>query len=155
MNTLIRPAILSDVPAILALMQEFYEGEHITYDPQHAEAGLEALIRNGEYGLAYTVLAEGEAAGYCIVTFGFSLEFGGRFVLLDELYIREGCRGKGLGRRCLTLAEELCRSEGIGVLRLEVESANERAGEFYAKTGFLEHDRRPMTKWIRVADGGS
>lgn len=154
MNILMRTALLSDVPAILTLMKEFYQGERIAYDPPHAELGLTELINNRELGLAYIVLADGRPAGYCIVTYGFSLEFHGRFALLDELYIREDCRGEGLGGRCLTRAEDLCRSEGIGALRLEVESANGRAREFYRKAGFQEHDRRLLTKWIRLTGGG-
>ncbi len=155
MNILIRQALLSDIPAILTQMEEFYSGERIAYDPRHAEDGLTELIRNRELGLAHIVLADGRPAGYCIMTFGFSLEFRGRFALLDELYIREDFRGEGLGGRCLTIVENLCRSEGIGALRLEVESANGRAREFYRRAGFQEHDRRLMTKWISMTEGGA
>jgi len=150
MNALIRPALHSDIPAILTLMQEFYAGEHIVYEPRRAEAGLTELIRNQKFGLAHVVLVHDNPAGYFIVTFGFSLEFHGRFALLDELYINEACRGEGLGGRCLTFVEDFCRSEGIGALRLEVESANDRARTLYRKTGFMEHDRRLMTKWMRT-----
>jgi GNAT superfamily N-acetyltransferase len=153
MNTLIRPALLSDIPGILTQMQEFYAGERIVYDPRHAEVALTELIRKRNLGVALIVLADGRPAGYCIVTFGFSLEFRGRFALLDELYIREECRGEGLGGRCLTVVEDLCRSEGIRALRLEVETANGRARGFYRRVGFQEHDRRLMTKWIRLTEG--
>lgn len=153
MNILIRAALLSDIPAILTQMEEFYAGERIAFDHQHAGVGLTELVQNRKLGQAHIVLADGRPAGYCIVTFGFSLEFRGRFALLDELYIREDCRGEGLGGRCLTIVENLCRSEGIAALRLEVESANDRAREFYRRVGFREHDRRLMTKWIGMTEG--
>jgi ribosomal protein S18 acetylase RimI-like enzyme len=87
-------------------------------------------------------------AGYLVLTFGFSLEFGGRDALIDELYVRENFRGRGLGRASLVLAAEVCREEGIRALHLEVDRVNTRAQGVYRQAGFRDHDRYLLTKWL-------
>jgi GNAT superfamily N-acetyltransferase len=83
-----------------------------------------------------------------VLTFGFSLEFHGRNALLDELYLREEFRGRGLGRASLVRAEEICRREGIRAVHLEVDRVNVRAQEVYRKAGYKDHDRYLLTKWL-------
>ncbi len=41
------------------------------------------------------MLLDGTAAGYAALTFGFSLEVGGRDAFIDELFLIEAARGKG------------------------------------------------------------
>ena len=43
---------------------------------------------------------------------------------------------------------DVCRTEGIAALHLEVERANTIAQEVYRKQGFKDHDRYLLTKWI-------
>jgi GNAT superfamily N-acetyltransferase len=82
------------------------------------------------------------------VTFGFSLEFRGRNAFVDELFVREEHRGRGLGAAALAVAEEFCRGLGIAALRLEVERENPRAQELYEREGFRVHPRHILTKWL-------
>jgi ribosomal protein S18 acetylase RimI-like enzyme len=83
-----------------------------------------------------------------VVLLGYSLEFGGRFGLLDELFVKENCRGMGLGALALAFADEQCRARGWQALRLEVGQNNQRAQNLYARSGFEMHDRFLMTKWM-------
>jgi len=69
------------------------------------------------------------------MTFCFSLAFPGRFGLLDELYIRERCRGQGLGRRAEALATTICQDEGMSALRLAVGNDQSRGRVAFLTTG--------------------
>lgn len=142
------PATLADENLLLELMAEFYAVEHLPFDVAVARAGLRELIENSAYGWVHWLRVEGKAAGYMVVTLGFSLEFHGRGAWVDEIYVREAWRGQGLGRASLAFAEELGRRAGIKALRLEVDRGNARAQRLYRATGFQDHDRFLLTKWL-------
>ena len=144
----IRPATTADAAAVLGLMRELYEHEGIPFDRAISEIALGTLLSAptlGEVGLMH---ADGEVLGYFVVTLGFSLEFHGRFALLDEMYIRDEYRSRGLGRQALKAVESMCRERGIAALRLEVEQSNLHAQSLYRSSGFESHNRQLMTKWL-------
>jgi ribosomal protein S18 acetylase RimI-like enzyme len=92
--------------------------------------------------------ANGEPVGYLCVTLCYSLEFDGRFALLDELYLEEASRGKGIGAQAIAFAAEFGRARGLTAIRLEVAHTNSHAVELYRREGFKAHDRHLMTKWL-------
>ncbi len=146
-------AQLSDTDLLIELMKEFYTHERISFRKNDARRALTQILSNRSLGVIYLVKSGQDVAGYLVLTFGFSLEFKGRDAIVDELYLRESFRGKGLGKKCLRLAEKLCRSEGIRAIHLEVERANKRAQALYRKTGYRDHDRYLLTKWLNSAAG--
>ncbi len=42
----------------------------------------------------------------------------------------------------------MCLAEGIKALHLEVDHTNPRALELYQRSGFVEHKRHLMTRWL-------
>ncbi|MCA7026277.1 GNAT family N-acetyltransferase, partial [Stenotrophomonas acidaminiphila] len=67
------------------------------------------------------MLLEGDdvaEAGYITLGWCFSVEQGGRFVLLDELYLAPAARGRGWGREALALARDWAIVEGASEMRL-------------------------------------
>lgn len=84
--------------------------------------------------------------GYVAVTLGFSIEVGGRDAFVDELYIEEAVQRRGLGRRALDFAEQLCRQLDVQRVCLEVERHNDRAKQLYEQLGFADHNRFLLSK---------
>jgi ribosomal protein S18 acetylase RimI-like enzyme len=148
MTAAFRLAGESDVPAILRLMTGLYEEDGVVrLDLAAAERALRRLLAEPRAGLAW--IAEeggGEPAGYLVVTFGYSLEYHGPDAFIDELYVAPACRGLGLGRAAIAVAEAACRERGVLALHLEVERANVRAETLYRRAGFEDGDRRLMTR---------
>lgn len=140
----------SDADLLIDLMREFYALEHIRFEEPAARRALRQLFDNPSFGTAHVIGVGDAAAGYVVLTFGFSLEFRGRYAFVDELYLRESYRGTGVGKKSLEFVEALCRSEGIEAVRLEVERQNERARALYRRAGYREHDRHLMTKWLKA-----
>jgi GNAT superfamily N-acetyltransferase len=138
----------SDVDLLVELMQEFYTVEHLPFHLRVARQGLQQILSNSLFGLVHLISSDGVVIGYIVLTFGFSLEFHGRDAMVDELYLREFHRGKGIGKACLQFVEEICRREGIKALHLEVERVNTRAQAVYRQAGYLDHDRYLLTKWL-------
>ncbi len=136
-----RRATPDDVAALLDLQQRFYAAEGYPYDRTRMERGMRELI--GDPSLGRLFVAEG---AYLVVTFGFSLEFGGRDAFVDEVYVADDARGQGLGTAALRLAEDACREAGIHALHLEVEHVNARARALYERSGYKAHERHLMTK---------
>ena len=146
MSAAFRSASLGDVPAILAHQGAFYAADGYAFDEAVARVAIEGLLGDPERGRLW-VLAEGDGiVGYLAVTFGWSLEWGGRDAFVDELYLVPSHRGAGLGRVAIALAEDACRAAGVRALHLEVERGNARGRALYARTGFADTDRLLLTR---------
>jgi ribosomal protein S18 acetylase RimI-like enzyme len=148
-----RPAGPGDGPAILEMMRDFYPGAGLTFDPAVAREALAPLLA-GEFGRVWVVRAGDEPAGYVVLVFGYSLEFGGRDAFVDELYLRPEYRGLGLGRRALGVVEDACRASGVRALHLVVDPANLRAHALYRRAGFEDRGNRLLTLRLPPAGGG-
>jgi ribosomal protein S18 acetylase RimI-like enzyme len=129
-------------------MSEFYSGQRMRFDEKVASNGLKRLLADASLGQACFIYHGAELAGYFVLTFCFSLEFNGKFALLDELYIREPFRGRHLGQAVIAFAETVCKQTGIKALRLEVGRDNEAAQALYRACGFAEDARYLFTKWL-------
>ena len=141
------PVTAAGVERALAMMAQLYSG-NMRYDSVHARSAIEWLIENDSCGAAWFIEAAGQQAGYLVLTVGYSLEFHGRYGLLDELFVEEAYRGQGIGTHALAFAEQVCRLRALKALRLEVGRANPRAQTLYTRVGFHPHDRDLMTKWL-------
>jgi len=135
-----------DADILLQFMQEYCVFDHLPFEAQTRRQTLEKFLREDSLGRTWLILYNGEPIGYLILTLGYSFEYGGRDAFIDEVYIRESHRGKGVGKIALAFAEGQCRTLGVRVLHLEVERNNTNAHALYRKVGFVDHDRYLMTK---------
>jgi len=110
------------------------------------------FVRDDTYGRAWLIFVGEKAAGYVVLTISFSFEYRGRDAFIDELYIEPDCRGQGIGRRAMELVEEVARQLSVNAIHLEVSRGNDAALELYRRTGYVDHKRYLMTKWLRQAD---
>lgn len=131
------PAMPGDAESLLGLMREYYAYDSLAFDPGRARAALLELLRNSQYGRAWLVVLPGnELAGYIVLTFGYSLEYHGRDAFVDEFYLREPCRRRGIGSATLAFAVQYCARHDIRALYLAVERHNAAARAFYETQGF-------------------
>jgi GNAT superfamily N-acetyltransferase len=130
------------------MMAQLYSQGSCAFDAAGARRATETLLTEPEFGGVWMIDLDGALAGYIVIVLGYSLEFGGRFGLLDELFVAENFRGMGLGTQALAFAGEQCRARGWRALRLEVGQKNLRAQSLYLWKGFQMHDRFLMTKWV-------
>lgn len=133
---MIRNLRLQDKQIYLALAAEFYASPAVLSPvPQsHFEATFSELMRSDVYAEGFLLEREGEAAGYALVAKTFSQEAGGLVVWLEELYIREAYRGRGLGREFFAFLEG--RYPTAKRFRLEAEEDNVRAIGLYRRIGY-------------------
>jgi len=139
----------SDIDILIPFIQALHEHDNLPFDEAKTRQALIILIGNLDLGETWLIYYETNIAGYLVLTLGYSLEYHGRDAFIDEIYIRDEFRGLGIGKKSIQFAEERCRILGVQALHLEVERANVNAQKFYHKTGFEDHDRYLMTKWIK------
>ncbi len=137
-----------DLPTLLELMREFYPQHEMHLDEKAARTAAQKLISNPSLGEIYLIFRGSDLAGYFALTFCFSLEFHGRFALLDELYLRQAFRRQKLGQAVVAFAEGRCRETGIKALRLEVGQQNAAAQALYRAAGLEQDERFLFTKWL-------
>ena len=106
----------------------------------------ELVLRDGFGGKpAFQVLIaglDGKAVGYALFTDGYNTEIPARAVWLDDIFVDEPARGRGIGRHLLaaiarTAVERSARSVWWGV-----RSTNQRARAFYARLGAKDDNAR-------------
>lgn len=141
-----RLATRADEAQLLALMRAFYLEDQIAFDEALVVRGVEALLSDPRNGEALLFLdGEQQVGGYAVIAMGFSLEQGGHFALLDELFLTPGTRGRGRGRKALAIVEQRARGRGVSRLRLEVNRHNALARRLYLATGFVDDTRDLLT----------
>ena len=148
MDFSLRLATESDADLLLELMREYYAFDGHAFHPAHAGEALLGLLRDRSLGRVWLIQVGEGAAGYAVLTLGYSLEVLGRDAFLDEFFLRENYRGQGLGRKVLAHVEDAARLLGVRALHLEAVRSNEAAQQFYRKLGFTDRAHYLMTKRI-------
>lgn len=143
-----KKATSNDVDVVLTLIKEFYQIEKLPFNYQILCDCLQEVFQNDRLAMVWLICIQDEAIGYVVLTFGYSFEFHGRDALVDELYIREGYRGQGIGTKTLEFVKQICESVGIKAVHLVVAHENHKAKRVYEKVGFVAHDRYIMTRWF-------
>ena len=126
------------------MMQQFYAIDGYPMDGQKSEKLFLDFLTNEKLGKAWLIFEDGKIAGYAILTFVFSFEYGGKIAFLDELYIEETLRGKGLGKAAIAFLKDQAPKLSLKMLYLEVEPHNQNAQKLYLAAGFKPHHRNLM-----------
>lgn len=105
---------------------------------------LERLIREPNLGQVLLINLGEKVIGYVALCAGFSIEYGGPDICLDEIYIEREHRGKGYGLATLNQLAERVKAQGYVSFYLEVMAENP-AVELYEKAGFEDRNSKLMT----------
>ncbi|MBV9087346.1 MAG: GNAT family N-acetyltransferase [Acidobacteriaceae bacterium] len=123
------------MPLIRKMIVEFATFERMADELSITE---EALSRDGfgsekRFGC---LMAEwqGKPAGYAIY-FNFYSSFQGPGMFLEDVYVREEFRGKGIGKALMAEVAAIALQDGLLAMRWEVLDWNQPAIDFYKKLG--------------------
>jgi GNAT superfamily N-acetyltransferase len=148
----IRAARPTDVPAIRSLIRELagYERE-----PAQAVATEEDLLRDG-FGPRprYSCLMarwSGEVAGFALYFHNYSTWQGRHGLYLEDLFVRSGLRGRGIGKALFVELARIAVGEGCGRFQWQVLDWNAPAIAFYESLG-----AKALKEWISMRlEGGA
>ena len=129
-----------DIDRLMPLVAAFHAEVGLQSDESKRYDALVPLLDGSPHGAVYLVGPSRGPIGYIVVTFGWSVEFGGLDGFIDEIYIRAGVRGRGVGAEVITSLVAVLKSVGMKALHLEVEPENERALRLYKRCHFKARD---------------
>jgi ribosomal protein S18 acetylase RimI-like enzyme len=135
--TLAKP---DDLDRILPLIAAFHAEEGIALDEAVRRNAALPLLEGSPHGAIYIIGPQRAPIGYVSISFGWSLAFGGLDGFLDEIYIRPGVRGRGIGTEVLNALPKALGGAGMKALHLEVHHENKRARAFYSALRFEARD---------------
>lgn len=136
-----------DYDRLAALVRTFHAEEGLDMPDATREAALRPLVDGIPHGAAYLIGPVRAPIGYVIVTFGWSVEFGGMDGFIDEIYLRPAVRGRGIATEVMIALGKVLGEAGMKALHLEVDATNDKALRLYSRAGFANRDHyHLMTK---------
>ena len=130
---IIEKLMLEEIPSILELYHDFLPFE--TSLDQSLEFYKE-MVSNEHYYLA--VAKEdgeilGSALGICCMSLAVS------FLVIEDVIVKEGLRGKGIGRKLMEALDEFAQSHDCAYAILVSSGHRKDAHQFYKHVGYTEH----------------
>lgn len=140
----VRDAVPGDVPLILSLIRELAAYER---EPDAVVATEELLHRHlfrPDARAAECVIASwaSEPVGFALFFHNFSTWRGRPGLYLEDLFVRHGARGRGVGRALLQHLARVAADRGCARMEWAVLDWNQPAIEFYKSLG-----AKPMEEW--------
>jgi len=142
----LRLAQLSDLPALLALLQQvvplMQAGGNHQWTADYPNASV--LTGDIERGELWVAEAEGGAiAGFAAITTDQSPEYAGvgwdlseQAIVVHRLAVDPAHRGAGIGAALMQQAEHVARERGISVLRVDTNTQNQATQQLFPKLGY-------------------
>jgi GNAT superfamily N-acetyltransferase len=137
MSAEIRPVAAADIPALVPLVEQYWIFEDIAgFDAARIARELSGLLADPRLGSGWIARVKGQAVGYLLAVYVFSLEHLGLTAEIDEFFVLPSARGKKIGEELLRQAEaEFVRRRCTNV-SLQLGRGNERARAFYRRQGY-------------------
>ncbi len=145
MTQVLHLATTDDLDRLEKLVAAYHAHEGIETDEAHRRAAIEPLLEGSPHGAVWLIGPQMAPVGYIAVSFGWSIELGGLDGVLDEFWIREKVRRRGMGTEALTALQKALRNAGVKALSLEVATGNDTATRLYERAGFARRDYQYMT----------
>jgi GNAT superfamily N-acetyltransferase len=141
----IRPATVHDAALLWSMIHELAEYER---ELDQVTIREEDLVRDGfgENPRFRALIAEwgGQTAGYALF-WGYYSTWSGRGMFLEDLFVREAFRRRGIGKALLAAVARVAVDEDCYGIHWEVLDWNEKAIDLYTALGAVFRDQwRPV-----------
>lgn len=132
---MIRKMKPQDKDQVMEMMRGFYTSPavHTNGSEEIYLADVENCINDCPYLEGFVFEEKGNIQGYGMIAKSFSTEFGKPCIWIEDLFIKEEYRKKGISRDFFEMLKNRYPNH---LLRIEAEEENERAVSVYKKAGF-------------------
>jgi GNAT superfamily N-acetyltransferase len=139
-NIAIRFAVAEDAGLLLQLIRELAAYERLAEQVVAREEDLRRYGFGPERRFEALIAAlDGEPVGFALFLPDFSTFSGRPGLFLEDLYVREKARGRGVGRRLVARLAAIALARGCPALRFNVLRWNPARG-FYRRLGFAAQE---------------
>ena len=131
-------AELHEAPAVAPLLVEFRDWNGGDWPSENAFLGSVELIMDrgdGEFLLG-AIDAGGPPVAICQLRYRFSVWVAAYDCWLEDLFVSEAARGRGLGRAMVKAALDRAEARGARRIELDTKEGNLRARGLYESLGF-------------------
>ena len=135
MSITVREMKRADKDAVLEMMRVFYTSPAVLSNGSEEIFlnDIENCVNENPYLEGYVFEERGEILGYSMIAKSFSTEFGKPCMWIEDIYMKEEHRGRGIATMFFKFLDEKYTN---CIFRLEAEVENERAIKVYEKCGF-------------------
>lgn len=132
---MIRLMTKEDKPCVLEMMRTFYASPAVLSNGSDKifSNDIDNCVSDNPYVEGYIFEEENQIQGYAMIAKSYSTEFGKPCIWIEDLYVQEAHRGKGIGTRFFRFITDKYTD---CIFRLEAEEENEIAICLYKKCGF-------------------
>ncbi len=130
-----------DIDRLEPLVAAYHAHEGIETSADQRRAALAPLLEGTPHGVAYLIGPKVAPVGYIVISFGYSVELGGIDGFIDEFFIRERVRGRGMGSEVLMSLLPALSQHGVKALHLEIDRDNDTARRLYRRAGFEPREK--------------
>jgi ribosomal protein S18 acetylase RimI-like enzyme len=132
---LIRKGHMQDIPSLVELLRELFTIEKdFEFDQVKQKAGLKMFLdKESNERILLIAESDGEVIGMCSAQTLISTAEGARSAMIEDMIIREDCRGKGIGKQLMDEIVAWAKKSKITRLQLLADKNNSRAIWFYRK----------------------
>ncbi|MCB9638261.1 MAG: GNAT family N-acetyltransferase [Myxococcales bacterium] len=130
-----------DAPLLLEMVEAFHALFAIQHTPESRKRAISPCLEEDGPAAIWLIQYQEKCAGYLILAFGYSVEFGGRDAFVDEVFLLPEYRGKGLGRQAILLLEKEAKAFQVVAMHLEVRRDDPQAQALYRRCGFVPRER--------------
>ena len=140
----LRPAKEEDVPAILNFILELAEFEGARDQIRSTEEGLKDVLFERHITDALIAELDGIPIGFAIWAYSFSTFTGKPTLYIDDLYVQERYRGRGIGSRIFSHIAGIAYQKDCGRMDWYCMETNVSGKDYYHKMGAEE------IEWFKV-----
>lgn len=145
MTQILHLASKGDLDRLEKMVADYHAFEGIESSEDHRRTALAPLLDGTPHGAIWMIGPKMAPVGYIAVSFGWSIELGGLDGIVDEFWIREAVRGRGMGGEALLALQKALKDAGVMALSLEVAHDNATAARLYQRAGFKPRNYQFMT----------
>jgi GNAT superfamily N-acetyltransferase len=129
----IPPEQLDALLPLIAAYQRFYEVGAV--DDERNRAFFSGFVAPSEHGMLLGAWHDGKLVGYACLYWHFTSLVPAETVLMNDLYVDEESRGRGVGRALIEASAEVARGRGAHHLEWATTPSNLKAQRLYDATG--------------------
>lgn len=151
MSAALHLATEADLDRLLPMVAAYHAFDNIHKTDEHRRDAILPLLQGSPHGAIWLIGPRRAPVGYIAISFGWSIELGGMDGFIDEFFIRENIRGRGMGTEVLAALLPQLAQAGLKALHLEVAKDNGNARKLYLKQGFEMRDGYNLMTWLAEA----
>ncbi len=137
----IRPATGHDVPLISGFIRDLARYERLEHEVVATEEDLrKTLFGERRYAEVVFACVDGNPVGFALFFHNYSTFLGKPGIYLEDLFVRQEARGRGIGKRLLAWLAQTTRERDCGRLEWSVLDWNEPSISFYRNLGAVLKD---------------